>query len=82
MESESGEVQHELRVLKVALDEEKAASLQAEARALDVVGGGTIVQKLDGPRPLRGRTVLDLQYGGGWIAKGARSAHCCEPRAS
>jgi serine/threonine protein kinase len=56
---------YENRVLKVALDEEKAESLVAEARALDAVGGGAIVQKLAGPRSLGGRTVLDLQYAGG-----------------
>lgn len=65
VEVESGQVTIEPRVLKVALDDEKAPSLQAEARALDVVGGGTIVRKLDGPRRLGGRTVLDLQYAGG-----------------
>lgn len=64
-ESEDGEEEVERRVLKVALDEDKAASLRAEARALDVVGGGAIVKKLDGPRVLGGRTVLDLQYAGG-----------------
>ena len=51
-------------MLKVALDEQKAAALRAEARVLDVVGGGVIVRKLDGPRLLGARTVLDLQYGG------------------
>ncbi|MDN5751523.1 MAG: BREX system serine/threonine kinase PglW, partial [Pseudonocardia sp.] len=62
---DDGEVAYERRVLKVALDEEKAVSLHAEAGALDVVGGGAIVQKLAGPRLLGGRTVLDLQYAGG-----------------
>jgi serine/threonine protein kinase len=60
-----GEVGLESRVLKIALDEDKAAALEAEARVLDLVGGGAIVQKLDGPRLLGGRTVIDLQYGGG-----------------
>lgn len=64
-ELEDGEVSYERRVLKVALDDDKAVGLRAEARALDVVGGGAIVQKLDGPRLLGGRTVLDLQYAGG-----------------
>lgn len=64
-DGDDGEDVYECRVLKVALDEEKAAGLWAEARALDVVGGGTIVQKLDGPRTLGGRTVLDLEYAGG-----------------
>ncbi|WP_039739436.1 BREX system serine/threonine kinase PglW, partial [Saccharomonospora halophila] len=53
------------RVLKVALDEDKAEHLRAEARALDIVGGGVVVQKLDGPRELGGRTVLDLEFAGG-----------------
>ncbi len=56
---------HEARVLKVALDEDKAAALRAEARVLDEVGGGVVVRRLDGPRLLGGRTVLDLQYAGG-----------------
>ncbi|WP_308257641.1 BREX system serine/threonine kinase PglW [Pseudonocardia lacus] len=60
-----GEVGVESRVLKIALDEDKAAVLQAEGRVLDLVGGGAIVQKLDGPRLLGGRTVIDLQFGGG-----------------
>jgi serine/threonine protein kinase len=55
----------EVRVLKVALDEQKAATLEAEGGVLDAVGGGLIVKKLDGPRRLGNRTVLDLQYGGG-----------------
>lgn len=63
-ESEDGEGE-ERRVLKVALDEDKSASLRAEARALDKVGGGVIVKLLDGPRMLGSRTVLDLQYAGG-----------------
>lgn len=60
-----GDVGVESRVLKIALDDDKATGLRAEARVLDLVGGGAIVQKLDGPRPLGGRTVIDLQYGGG-----------------
>ncbi len=64
-ETDDGETVYEHRVLKVALDEQKAVALRAEARVLDVVGGGVIVRKEDGPRLLGARTVLDLQYGGG-----------------
>lgn len=64
-ETDDGETVYEHRVLKVALDEQKAVALRAEARVLDVVGGGVIVRKEDGPRLLDARTVLDLQYGGG-----------------
>ena len=56
---------HEARVLKVALDEDKAAALRAEARALDEVGGGVdrpqagrpaAARRADGPGPaVRGR---------------------------
>ena len=53
------------RVLKVALDEDRAARLHAEARALHLVGGGVVVRLLDGPRQVGGRTVLDLEYAGG-----------------
>ncbi len=59
------------RVLKVALDEGKAATLHAEADALERVGGGTIVQLLGGPRTLGGRTVLDLEYACGYEPGGA-----------
>jgi serine/threonine protein kinase len=64
-ENDDGELVYERRVLKVALDEDKAASLRAEGNALDEVGGGAIVRKLGGPRLLGGRTVLDLEYAGG-----------------
>ena len=50
---------HEARVLKVALDQDKAAALRADARVLDEVGGGVVVRRLDGPRLLGGRTVLE-----------------------
>ncbi|GAA3850584.1 BREX system serine/threonine kinase PglW [Saccharothrix violaceirubra] len=52
------------RVVKIALDEEKAERLRAEARALELVGGGVVVRLLDGPRTLGGRTVLDLEFAG------------------
>lgn len=64
-ELDDGEVRVEHRVFKIALDEDKAASLHAEARALTQVGGGHVVRLLDGPRLLGERTVLDLQYAGG-----------------
>ncbi|MEV3920804.1 BREX system serine/threonine kinase PglW [Actinomadura coerulea] len=52
------------RVLKVALDEAKADRLVAEARALEKVGGGSIVRLLGKPRRLARRTVLDLEFAG------------------
>ncbi|MGH4021330.1 MAG: BREX system serine/threonine kinase PglW [Pseudonocardiaceae bacterium] len=64
-EDDEGEAAHKPHVLKIALDEHKAARLQAEARALELVGGGVVVQLLGGPRELGGRTVLDLEYAGG-----------------
>lgn len=54
----------EKRVIKIALDEEKAERLQNEARALELVGGGVVVRLLGGPRTLGDRTVLDLEYAG------------------
>ena len=63
-ETDDGEVAIREQVLKVALDEDKAARLNAEARALDLVGGGAVVRLLGGPRHLGGRTVLDLSYAG------------------
>lgn len=63
-ETEDGEVVLRDKVLKVALDEDKASRLVAEARALDLVGGGAVVRLLDGPRLLGGRTVLDLSNAG------------------
>ncbi|MDP8930801.1 MAG: BREX system serine/threonine kinase PglW, partial [Actinomycetota bacterium] len=59
-----GELTHEQRVFKIALDEEKAERLYDEARALHLVGGGSIVQLKDGPRELGGRTVLELEFAG------------------
>lgn len=64
-EDDDGNERVERRVLKVALDEDKAARLRAEARALELVGGGVVVKLLDGPRDVGGRTVLDLEYAGG-----------------
>jgi serine/threonine protein kinase len=52
------------RVLKVALDEDKASKLRGEARALEQVGGGAVVRLLAGPRTVAGRTVLDLEFAG------------------
>lgn len=68
-EDDDGNISTERRVFKVALDEQKAARLRAEARALRSVGGGVIVQLLDGPRMLGGRTVLDLEYAAGQAKK-------------
>ena len=63
-DGEGGEVVLRDKVLKVALDEGKAARLVAEARALDLVGGGAVVRLLGGPRLLGERTVLDLSNAG------------------
>ncbi|MGH3622275.1 MAG: protein kinase domain-containing protein, partial [Sciscionella sp.] len=65
VEGEDGEPHQQRRVLKIALDDEKADRLREEAAALDKVGGGVVVRLLDGPRLLGGRTVLDLEYAGG-----------------
>ncbi len=64
-EDEDGLRDSQRRVFKVALDDEKADRLRAEAGALAEVGGGVIVRLLDGPRDLGGRTVLDLEFAGG-----------------
>lgn len=55
-----------LRVFKVALDQEKGARLYAEAKALREVGGSRIVKVLADPRELGGRTVLEIEYAGGF----------------
>ncbi|ONI91084.1 hypothetical protein ALI22I_09930 [Saccharothrix sp. ALI-22-I] len=52
------------RVFKVALDEERAARLRAEADVLRHVGGSGVVRLLAGPREVHGRTVLELEYAG------------------
>lgn len=59
-----GETTIDERVFKVALDEEKAERLYDEARALHLVGGGSIVQLKGGPREIGGRTVLELEFAG------------------
>ncbi|MBT2488656.1 BREX system serine/threonine kinase PglW [Streptomyces sp. ISL-96] len=64
VEDEDGESHTEERVFKVALDQEKAERLRAEARALKQVGGGTVVQLRGGPREVAGRTLLELEYAG------------------
>lgn len=64
VEDEEGETHVQERVFKVALDKEKAERLRAEARALEEVGGGTIVQLKGGPLELGGRTLLVLEYAG------------------
>ncbi|GAA4991759.1 BREX system serine/threonine kinase PglW [Pseudonocardia tropica] len=63
-DTDEGE-QLEYRVLKVALDEQKAEGLRVEGGILERVGGAQIVRKLGGPRTLADRTVIDLQYAGG-----------------
>lgn len=63
-EDDDGEPESVQRVFKIALDEEKAARLRAEAKALDQVGGGAVVKRLAGPHMLSGHTVLDLEYAG------------------
>lgn len=63
-DDEDGEPPRKPRVLKVALDEQKAARLHAEAHALELAGGGVVVRLWGGPRELCGRTVLDLEYAG------------------
>ncbi|MFZ3494078.1 BREX system serine/threonine kinase PglW [Streptomyces sp. 5.8] len=65
VEDEDGEVRIDEHVFKVALDEEKAERLRAEARALKLVGGGAVVQ-LRGQelREIGDRTVLELEYAG------------------
>lgn len=84
VDDDDTEQQRELRVLKIALDQEKSARLDAEATALAKVGGGVVVQLLGGPRELGGRTVLDLEYAGerslgAWLrAEGKLSYHDLE----
>ncbi|MFJ4771561.1 BREX system serine/threonine kinase PglW [Streptomyces uncialis] len=63
-----------LRVFKVALDREKDARLYAEARALKEVGGGRIAKLLAEPRELAGRTVLEIEYAGGFRSPADRDA--------
>jgi serine/threonine protein kinase len=65
LEDEHGEPRQERKVLKIALDEDKAERLHAEAGALTLVGGGVVVRLLTEPRTLGGRTILDLEYAGG-----------------
>ncbi|MCX4587024.1 BREX system serine/threonine kinase PglW [Streptomyces sp. NBC_01481] len=64
VEDEDGDSHTEERVFKVALDQEKAERLRAEAQALEQVGGGTVVQLKGGPREVAGRTLLELEYAG------------------
>ncbi|MFC4035535.1 BREX system serine/threonine kinase PglW [Streptomyces polygonati] len=64
VEDEDGDTSIQERVFKVALDQEKAERLRAEARALEQVGGGTVIQLKDGPCELGGRTLLMLEFAG------------------
>ncbi|ASU81706.1 serine/threonine protein kinase [Nocardiopsis gilva YIM 90087] len=59
-----GQAHTETRVLKVALDEERAARLRDEAEALKVVGGGAVVRLYEGPLHLHGHTALLLESAG------------------
>lgn len=61
---EDGVESDEQRVLKIALDAAKDSRLEAEARALEKVGGGYVVQLLAQPRLIGERMVLDLEYAG------------------
>ena len=65
-EDADGEPAPKYRVFKVALDEEKAGQLRAEAEALTKVGGGVVVKLLAPARQLAGRTVLELEFAGGF----------------
>ncbi|WP_313895982.1 BREX system serine/threonine kinase PglW [Streptomyces sp. YIM 98790] len=60
------------RVFKIALDREKDARLYAEAAALKEVGGDRIVKLLEEPRELGGRTLLEIEYAGGFRSAGDR----------
>ncbi len=65
IERDDGETDFQDRVLKVALDEDKAEVLRAEARTLQEVGGGSIVRLIgDGPLEIGGRTALALTFAG------------------
>ncbi|MGI3230880.1 protein kinase domain-containing protein [Streptomyces sp. GTA36] len=65
VEDEDGHIQIDEWVFKVALDEQKAERLRAEAGVLKEVGGGAIVQlRGEGLREIGGRTVLQLEYAG------------------
>lgn len=69
-EDADGEPRPEYRVFKVALDEDKAAQLRAEAEALTKVGGGVVVKLLSPARQFAGRTVLELEFAGGFDLEG------------
>lgn len=64
VEDDDGVESTAYKVLKVALDAAKDVRLEAEARALEKVGGGYVVQLLGPPRELGERMVLDLEYAG------------------
>lgn len=69
-ESADGKAHPEYRVLKIALDEDKATQVRAEADALGKVGGGVVVKLLAPVRSLAGRTVLELEFAGGFDSDG------------
>ncbi|MEU6995443.1 BREX system serine/threonine kinase PglW [Streptomyces sp. NPDC046465] len=62
------------RVFKIALDQQKDARLHAEAKALQEVGGGRIVKLLAPPRELGGRTILEIEFAGGFRSANDREA--------
>lgn len=70
VEDEDGNVRIDEHVFKVALDEEKAERLRAEARALKLVGGGAVVQlRGEELREIGGRTILELEYSRRTVAR-------------
>lgn len=69
-EDPDGEPKPDYRVFKVALDEDKAAQLRAESEALTKVGGGTVVKLLEPVRQLAARTMLELEFAGGFDLDG------------
>lgn len=71
-ETEGAADQDSPRVFKVALDHEKDSRLFAEAEALKEVGGGHIAKLLAEPREVAGRTVLEIEYAGGFRPPGDR----------
>lgn len=56
--------EEEFRVLKVALDEEKAETLREEAAVLRLLHDSHVVRWLDGPMPIAGRMVMAIEQAG------------------
>ncbi|GAB2894664.1 BREX system serine/threonine kinase PglW [Streptomyces mayteni] len=63
-EDQYGGEQRQERVLKVARDAQKNDRLEAEAKALQEVGGDRIVKLLDPPHPVAGRIVIAVSFAG------------------